>query len=108
MQWKHRVLTTGPSTKSSQTFFRSVFRLPCWFSGKEFTCNAGDAGDIGLIPGSGSSPGEGHGNPLQYSCMENSTVEPGGLQSMGLQRAGHDLTNKQQHTTDYTLVQAKC
>ena len=33
--------------------------------------NAGDAGDLGLIPGSGRSPGGGHGNPLQYSCPEN-------------------------------------
>ena len=29
------------------------------------------AGDLGLIPGSGRSPGEGNGNPLQYSCLEN-------------------------------------
>ena len=35
---------------------------------KESACNAGDPG---LIPGSGSSPGEGNGNPLQYSCLEN-------------------------------------
>ena len=34
--------------------------------------NAGDAGDMGLIPGSGRSPGEGIGNPFQYSCLENS------------------------------------
>ena len=34
-------------------------------------CNAGDTGDVGLIPGSGRSPGEGNGNPLQYSCREN-------------------------------------
>ena len=33
--------------------------------------NAGDIRDVGLIPGSGSSPGGGHGNPLQYSCLEN-------------------------------------
>ena len=33
--------------------------------------NAGDAGDMGLIPGLGRSPGEGNGNPLQYSCWEN-------------------------------------
>ena len=33
--------------------------------------NAGDAGDMGLIPGLGRSPGEGNGNPLQYSCLEN-------------------------------------
>ena len=34
--------------------------------------NAGDIRDTGLIPGLGRSPGEGHGNPLQYSCLENS------------------------------------
>ena len=33
--------------------------------------NAGDAGDVGLIPGSGRCPREGHGNQLQYSCLEN-------------------------------------
>ena len=33
--------------------------------------NACNAGDLGLSPGLGRSPGEGHGNPLQYSCMEN-------------------------------------
>ena len=32
--------------------------------------NAGDVGDSGLIPGSGTSPGGGHGNPLQYFCLE--------------------------------------
>ena len=36
---------------------------------KAFTCNVGD---LGSIPGSGRSPGEGHGNPFQYSCLENS------------------------------------
>ena len=35
--------------------------------------NAGDARDTGSIPGSGRSPGEGNGYPLQYSCLENST-----------------------------------
>ena len=34
--------------------------------------NAGDAKDVGSIPGSGRSPGGGNGNPLQYSCLENS------------------------------------
>ena len=53
--------------------------------------SARDAGDTGLIPGSGRSPGEGIGNPLQYSFLENLwTEEPGGLQSMGSQRVGHD------------------
>ena len=50
--------------------------------------NAGDARDSGLVPGSGRSPGEGNGNPLQYSCLENpmdrgawQTVIPGVTQS---------------------------
>ena len=33
--------------------------------------NAGDVGDVGSIPGSGRSPGGGHGDPLQYSCLGN-------------------------------------
>ena len=41
-----------------------------WLSGKEPT--AGDTGDMNSIPGSGRSQGEGNGNPLQYSCLENS------------------------------------
>ena len=40
---------------------------------KESVCNAGEAGDAGLIPGWGRSPGEVNGNPLQYSCLENPT-----------------------------------
>ena len=38
---------------------------------KNLPANAGDVRDVGLIPGSGRSPGGGHGNPLQYSCLEN-------------------------------------
>ena len=49
----------------------TVEKIPQWLSGKESSCNAGAAGDTGLIPGSGRSPGGGHGNPLQYSCLEN-------------------------------------
>ena len=50
-----------------------------------------NAGDKGLIPESGRSPGGGNGNLLQYSCWEiPSTEEPGGLQSMGSQTVGHD------------------
>ena len=37
----------------------------------KLVCNAKEAGDAGLIPGVGRSPGGGHGNPLQYSCLEN-------------------------------------
>ena len=39
--------------------------------GSEVKASASDAGDLGLIPGLGRSPGEGNGNPLQYSCLEN-------------------------------------
>ena len=39
---------------------------------KNLPDNAGDAGDMGSIPGSGRSPGEGNGYPLQYSCLKNS------------------------------------
>ena len=39
---------------------------------KNMPANAGDAGDASLIPGSGRSPGEENGNPLQYPCLENS------------------------------------
>ena len=39
--------------------------------GKESACNAGDPGDLGLIPGSGRSPGGVNDNPLQYSYLEN-------------------------------------
>ena len=39
--------------------------------GSEVKASACNAGDLGLIPGSGRSPGEGNGNPLQYSCLEN-------------------------------------
>ena len=42
--------------------------FPGGLDGKESACNVGDPGSI---PGSGSSPGGGHGNPLQYSCLEN-------------------------------------
>ena len=52
---------------------------------------SGDLRDAGSIPESGRSPGGGHGNPLQYSCLENPWAEePGGLQSMGLQRVRGD------------------
>ena len=56
---------------------------------KNLPANAGDKRDIGLIPGSGRSPGEGNGNPLQYSCLENLA----GL-VYGSQRVGHDLATE--------------
>ena len=54
--------------------------------------NAEDIRYMDSVPGSeGRSPGGGHGNPLQYSCLENPMeAEPGGLQSIGSQTVGHD------------------
>ena len=59
-------------------YFVLLLIVNCGSTGKESTCNAGD---LGLIPGLGRSPGEGKGYPLLYSSLEN---------SMGLQRVGHD------------------
>ena len=51
-------------------------RNPKWVpggtSGKNLPASVGDLRDMGSIPGLGRSPGEGNGNPLQYSCLENS------------------------------------
>ena len=58
---------------------------------KKPPANTGDTGIAGSIPGSGRSPGGGHGNPLQCSCPW--TEEPGELQSIGFQRVGHDWSN---------------
>ena len=61
---------------------------------KNLPANAGDAEDVGSIPGSGRSSGEGNGNPLQYSCLEIPwTEEPSRLQFMGLQKNGIRLSN---------------
>ena len=59
---------------------------------KESACNVGD---LGSIPGSGRSPGEGNGYPLQYSYLKNS-MDRGAwrLQSMGSQRVGHNWATK--------------
>ena len=65
---------------------------------KESAC---DAGDRSSITGLGGSPGEGNGDPLHYSCLENSrTEELGRLQSMGSQRVGHNEVTNTATATD--------
>ena len=60
--------------------------------GKESACNAGD---LGLIPGLGRSPGEGNGNPLQYSCLENPMDRGSWWATVhGVTRVGHNLATK--------------
>ena len=51
--------------------FTATWGLSQWPSHKESTCNARAAGAVDLIHGSGRSPEGGHGNPLQYFCLEN-------------------------------------
>ena len=50
------------------SLFITAWGFPGGSDCKESACNAGD---LGSIPGLGRSPGEGHGNPLKYSCLEN-------------------------------------
>ena len=64
------VILIPAGSSFSPTFHRGTLHrgLPLWLRGKK---NAGAARKVGLIPGLGRSPGGGHGNPLQYSCLEN-------------------------------------
>ena len=86
------------STHSGADTLCSSLPLPfiaVWFrdfpGGSDSKASVYNAGDLGSIPGPGKSPGEGNGNPLQYSCLENPMDrEPGRLQSIGSQRVGHD------------------
>ena len=61
--------------------------FPGGSEGKKPACKAGD---LSSIPELGRSPGEWHGNPVFLPIESPWTEEPGGLQSMGSQRAGHD------------------
>ena len=77
-----------------QDTFGNTQSFPGGSDGRESACNAGD---LGSIPGLGRPPYGGHGNPLQYSCLENppGTEEPGRLQSVELQRVRHDWATGQ-------------
>ena len=68
--------------------------LPRWLGGKESACQAGD---IDSIPGPRRFPGEGNGNPLQYSCLGNPMGRGAWWATVhGVARVGHDLATKQQ------------
>ena len=59
---------------------------------KNSSANAGDARDVGSVPGLGRSPGRGHGNPLQYSCLENPMDRRAWWATInGITRISHDL-----------------
>ena len=65
MSWVHSVLKEGIDLWKSRTLTRGFPVL------KDSPVNARGTRELSLIPGSGRSPGEGNGNPLQYSCLEN-------------------------------------
>ena len=67
--------------------------------------NAGDVRDAGLIPGSGRSPGEGHGNPLQYSCLEN-PMDRGAWQAT-VHRVAKSQTGLKQLSTHTHIIKEK-
>ena len=76
----------------------------CDSDGKESACNMGD---LGLIPGLGRSSGGGHGNPLQYSCLEN-PMDRGAWQAAvhGVAKSGTRLSNGERHVANSQLVLA--
>ena len=65
--------------------------------------NAREIRDLVSAPRLGRSPGGGHDNPLQYSCLENPMDREGGLQSMGSQRVGHDWSDLAQQLQNFVL-----
>ena len=69
---------------------------------KSMPANAGGARDMGSIPGSGRSLGVGNGNPLQYSCLENS-MERGAWRATVHGIAESDILNDQAHTYSLSL-----
>ena len=79
---------------------------------KNLPASTGDVGDAGSTPGSERSPGEGNGNPLQRSCLENPT-DRGAWQAIvrlaGLQRIGHDQVteHKMDHSRTGTWISCK-
>ena len=79
------LLAQTPSEVKEMILVKKGF--PGGSDGKETACNVED---LGSIPELGRSPGVGHGNPLQYSCLENPHGLRSRLQSMGSQRVRRD------------------
>ena len=71
-----------------------IYFYPCGSAGK---ASAHNVGDPGSLPGSGRSPGEGNGNPLQYSCLENS------MEGVAWQATVHGVPKSQTQLNDFTF-----
>ena len=82
----------GGVQDGEHVYTRGGFMLMDFPGGSDGKASVYNEGDLGSIPGSGRFPGEGNGNPLQYSCLEN-PMDRGALcrlLSMRLQRVGYD------------------
>ena len=93
--------TRNDLKKKNTLFYIGVWLIrgfPVGSDGKESAYNAGD---WGLIPGSGRSPGEGDGNPLQHSCLENS-MDRGPWQTSPWGHEESDTTERLTHTHTHT------
>ena len=85
-QWRHFF-----DDKVRLVVIRGIFASQVALVTKNPPANAGDTRDVGSIPVSGRSSGEGNGAPLQYSCLQNSTDKGAWwLHSMGSQRVVHN------------------
>ena len=74
------------------------------FGGSDGKVNAYSIGDLGSIPGLGRSPGEGNGNPLQYSCLENPLDRGAWWVTKGLQRVGHNWATNLTSTQSFRFL----
>ena len=90
--------TSGKDTSNSFLFvsIQKLVRFPSGSDDKESACNVGD---LGLIPGLGKSPGGGHGNPLQNSCLGNS-MDRGTWQAIV-----HGVTKSQTRLSMHVVVE---
>ena len=110
--WSILSLTTPESVLPRGSSFKKKknYPTPSAFLGflggsvvKNPPANVEGTRDMDAIPGLGRFPGEGNGNPTQYSCLDNS-MDRGVWQSMGLQRVRHNWVAEHTHTHTHTLL----
>ena len=98
------------NTKGFSSSLDSLYEFLDFPDGSVVKNTPTNAGDMGSIPGSGRSLGEGNGNPLQYACLEESHGQRNmvGYSLWGCRRVGHDLaTKKQQFVALLTMLAPK-
>ena len=92
---RHTCKSTHTNTHTHTKYMWLLQQL----SGKESACNVGDSGDVGQIPRLERSPG-GHGNPLEYFCLENSKDR--GASQVTIHRVAKSLTRLKRLSTTHT------